>query len=79
MNQMSSIDSMFDSIEPQSALENKYILEYISSRGYCFRDLQKLPREEAQRLMKEACSFASLKLAEVESRAQFLRKIDIAK
>jgi hypothetical protein len=76
---MSSKDSMFDSIEPKSALENKYILEYISSRDYCFRDLQELPREDAQRLMKEACFFASLKLAELESRAQFLRKIDIAK
>jgi hypothetical protein len=76
---MNPKDSMFGSIEPMSALENKYILEYLSSRDYCFRDLQELTREDAQRLLREACFFASLKLAEVESRAQFLRKIEIAK
>jgi hypothetical protein len=63
---------------PQAALERIYILEYLRGKGYCLRDLEELSREVARRLMTEACFFASLKLAEVESRAQFLRKIDTA-
>lgn len=74
---MNPKDSMFGSIDPKSALENKYISEYLSSRDCCSSDLQELSREDAQRLLSEAYFFASLKLAEVESRAQFLRKIDI--
>jgi hypothetical protein len=60
---------------PQSALERKYIEEYLTEKGYCLSNLQALPEREARRLMREACRYASLKLAEVESRAQLRKEI----
>jgi len=38
-------------------------------------ELRKLPEEEAKSLMREACRYATLRLAEVESRARFQREI----
>jgi len=52
-------------------LERMYIEEYLTGKGYHWRDLCELPGEEAKRLMCEACTYASLKLAEVESRYHF--------
>jgi hypothetical protein len=60
---------------PQSALERKLIDEYLTEKGYHLSDLQALPEREARRLMREACRYASLKLAEVESRAQLRKEI----
>lgn len=60
---------------PQSALERKYIEEYLQSKGYRLGDLQELPKEEVKRLMTEACTYSSFKLAELESRAKFREKI----
>jgi hypothetical protein len=60
---------------PQSTLERSLILEYLQSKGYEYEDLKKLPKETAKVLMKEACMYASLKLAEVESRAHFRKEI----
>ena len=60
---------------PQSVLEKKYIEEYLRTKGYCSGDLQHLPAEEAKQLMVEACTYASLRLAVVESRARFRDKI----
>ena len=59
----------------QTTLERKYIREYLSGKGYQLKDLEELPREESKRIMREACAYASLKLAEVESRAKFKQKI----
>jgi hypothetical protein len=63
---------------PQSSLEQKYIREYLLARGYRRRDLMFLPDYERKTLMQAACIYASLKLAEVESRAGFKRKIQRA-
>jgi hypothetical protein len=60
---------------PQSALEKKLIEEYLDSQGHNLADLRNLPKNDAKRLMEEACRYASLKLAEVESRAQFRSEI----
>jgi len=60
---------------PQSALERKFIEEYLQSKGYRLADLQMLPKEDVKRLMTEACKFTSFKLAEMESRAKFREKI----
>jgi hypothetical protein len=59
----------------QSSLERKYIREFLKAKGYTPQDLIRLPKEEASRLMRAACLYASLKLAEVESRAGFKYKI----
>lgn len=60
---------------PQSILERRFIEEYLRDKGYRLEELKKLPEEEAKQLMSEACKYASLKLAEVESRAQFRERI----
>jgi len=60
---------------PQSALERRFIKEYIHKKGYQFEDLKRLPLEESKQLMTEACRYASLKLAEVESKAKFRKEI----
>ena len=60
---------------PQSALERELIAEYLRDKGYRREDLHKLPEEEAKEIMKAACMYASLKLAEVEAKASFRQKI----
>jgi hypothetical protein len=60
---------------PQSELERQLITDYLKSKGYSRQDLLNLPEEEAYRLRFEACQYASLKLAEIESRAGFKHKI----
>jgi hypothetical protein len=49
--------------------------DYLQSKGYQKEDLQKLPKEQAKALMKEACTYASLKLAELEAKSQFRDEI----
>jgi hypothetical protein len=60
---------------PQSTLERRLIKQHLLSQGYHPADLEKLPKEVARELMIKACRYASLKLAEVESRARFQQKI----
>jgi hypothetical protein len=61
---------------PQSALERKLIAEYLLSQGYHLPDLKGLPEQTAKSLMKKACLYAALKLAEIESRARLRREIE---
>jgi hypothetical protein len=60
---------------PQSVLERRFIKGYLLKKGYRLADLRGLPKNEAKLLRIEACLYASLKLAEVESRARFTEKI----
>jgi len=60
---------------PQSPLERQLINDYLKSKGYPRQVLLTLPIEQARILMTEACTYASLKLAEVEARSQFSKKI----
>ncbi len=60
---------------PQSALERRFIKEYLREKGYQLEDLKRLPLKESKQLMTEACRYASLKLAEVESKAKFRKEI----
>lgn len=60
---------------PQSKMEKALLEQYLQSRGYSFKDLCDLPEEEAKSLMIEACKYASLKLAQVESAARFRETI----
>ena len=59
----------------QSALERKFIEQYLNSRGYRSEDLKDLPAPLSRRLITEASRYASLKLAEIESKARFRRTI----
>jgi hypothetical protein len=60
---------------PQSALEKQLVEDYLKSKGYNRQDLHKLPEEQAKELMMEACNYASLKLAELESKSKFRDEI----
>jgi hypothetical protein len=60
---------------PQSALEQKFVREYLLEKGYRLEDLARLPQEKAQQLMRAACHYAALKLAEVEAKGHLRKKI----
>jgi hypothetical protein len=62
---------------PQSSLERHLIEEYLKDKGFSIEDLKKLPEEEAKTLRKEACMYASLKLAELEAKSQFRDEIHL--
>ncbi len=69
-------DSIFEG--PESALERMLIESYLKDKGISsIKELSKLPKDEAKRLMSEACKYASLKLAEVESTDRFQKDIHI--
>jgi hypothetical protein len=66
-----------DDIEfPESALEREFIAKYLFSKGYKMSDLKSLSEQEMRTLMNEACQYAALRLAEIESRSKFRRKIE---
>jgi len=54
-------------------LEKTLIDAYLKGKGYTLKDLQKMPEEEAKQLMKEASTYASGKLAEVELKAHLMQ------
>ena len=67
-------DSIFEG--PESALERMLIESYLREKGIAsIKELNKLPKDEAKQLMEEACRYASLKLAEVESTDRFQKDI----
>jgi hypothetical protein len=61
----------------ESALERRFIEEYLESKGYQRSDLGQLPEHEARTLMIEACKYATLKLAEIEARSKFRKNIQL--
>jgi len=58
------------------SLEMLLIDEFLKEKGYgSIKELCHLPENEAKQLMIDACKFASSKLAEIESKAGFQKKI----
>jgi len=60
---------------PQSLLERQLIIDYLAEKGYRLEDLKTMRADLVKELMTGACTYASLKLAEIEARSQFVRKI----
>ena len=56
-------------------LEKALIEEYLREKGYSMEDFKKLPADVAQKLMKEASQYASLKMEEVQARAHFIKEL----
>jgi hypothetical protein len=56
-------------------LERRLIAEYLLSKGFQYSDLRNLPVEERKILMKEACLYASVRLANIEAKNKFRKKI----
>ncbi len=61
--------------DPNALLERALIEEYLKQQGYSLAKLKTLPKDAAEKLMKEASKFASLKLEEIEDRARFVEEL----
>ncbi len=58
-----------------AALEKTLIEAYLKGKGYTLEGLKTLPEAEATQLMKEASTYASGKLAELEERAHLMEEL----
>ncbi len=61
--------------DKQAELARSLIEERLRSQGYSLKTICELPEEEAKRIMVDASVYASVKLAEVEGKARFVRGI----
>jgi len=61
--------------DPEAALEEALIIEYLRDHGYRLAQLRELPPEKCKQLMTEAVLYASARLTEVGTRARFMRTI----
>ncbi len=61
--------------DPNAVLEKALIEEYLHQQGYSLEKLKELPKKIAEKLMKEASQYASLKMEEIEARAHFIEEI----
>lgn len=53
-------------------LEKAFIAEYLETRGHTYQSVQLLADAERHALMRSASLHASMRLAEVETRAQYV-------
>ena len=60
---------------PLGSLERTFIDEFLAARHYDRAKLMELPERDRVRLLKEACAYASARLAEVESRSHLIHDI----
>jgi hypothetical protein len=58
-----------------AVLEKALIEEYLHEKGYSLEGLKELTAELAEKLMKEASQYASLKMEEVQARAHFIKEL----
>ena len=58
--------------DPLAALERALIDEFLELGGFTRHSVGQLPAREAARLLSTACEYASLRLAVIESRAQYV-------
>ncbi len=56
---------------PQSVLERTFVAEYLLIKGYLLSDMDSLLPEVASDLLKEACKFTAVRLADMESMDTF--------
>lgn len=64
-----------DDMNRSALLEKALIEEYLREQGYSLKSLETLPEDLAEKLMKEASQYASLKLEEVAARARFVEEL----
>jgi hypothetical protein len=67
---------IMDDVHP--FLEKMLIETYLKGKGYTLKELKRPPEEEAKQLMKEASTYASCKLAELEAKAHLIQVLDDA-
>lgn len=61
--------------QPDAALERALIEEFLATRGYTLRSVNRLPPGDRELLLRAAVQIASLRLAEIESRAHLIDEI----
>ena len=61
--------------EARIELEKQLIDEYLKSKGHTRQSLQKLPAETAHKIMSEASTYVSCKLAEIENKARYKQNL----
>ena len=61
--------------DARALLEKSLIDEYLKNKGYNRVSLKNLPKDEANRLMREASIYASGKLTEIESKSRYKQTI----
>jgi hypothetical protein len=69
--EIKNVSSTASEEEIHALLERCLIDEYLKGKGYTRETLKSLPDEIAHQLMKEASTYASGKLSEIEIRARF--------
>lgn len=57
--------------EIHALLERCLIEEYLKGKGHTRESLKRLPDDEAHQMMRDASTYASGKLSEIEIRARF--------
>jgi hypothetical protein len=67
--------TIVSSDEIHAFMEKTLMEAYLKGKGYTLERLKDLPEAEASQLKKEASTYASNKLAEVELRAHFVREL----
>jgi hypothetical protein len=61
-------------INPKAMLEQTFIEAYLKNKGYTLESLKALPEAKIAQLRKEACIYASCRMAEVDARAAFIHE-----
>jgi hypothetical protein len=60
---------------PDAGLERVFIDEFLQARGHTPQSVLQLPEPERAALLRAAAEHASLRLAEIESRARYIDEI----
>jgi hypothetical protein len=56
-------------------LESELISEFLRTRGYDLRSLERLPEDDRRRLLQQASMHAAGRLTEIEARAHFVHEL----
>ena len=64
------------SADPHGPLERALIDEFLAERGHTLRSVDWLPLPERRELLFRAVSYATQRLAEIESRAHFVDDLE---
>ena len=61
--------------DPNGPLESELISEFLRTRGYDLRSLERLPEDDRRRLLRQASMHAAGRLTEIEARAHFVDEL----
>ncbi len=61
--------------DPDAQLARMFLEQYLAGKGYAWKEICRLPEDRIKQLMIEASTFASVKLAEIRDKAEFVRNL----